>query len=60
MQKAIPFTTGTMAKRGVCLKSEAIEVPCPKCSAEAGSPCQGRRGPRITNHIQRHTARIAV
>lgn len=27
--------------------------PCPKCYALAGMPCQGRRGPRKSHHLER-------
>ena len=26
---------------------------CPRCHAAAGEPCQGRRGPRVSHHIER-------
>lgn len=28
-------------------------VACPRCGAPAGTPCQGRRGDRKANHLQR-------
>lgn len=31
----------------------SLTVDCPKCGAEAGSPCLGRRGPRRSMHQER-------
>lgn len=32
-----------------------MQVACPKCGAEVGHPCVGRRGPRKSYHKERHT-----
>lgn len=29
------------------------EVGCPFCGAAAGEPCKGKRGPRVSNHLER-------
>lgn len=44
---------------GMTYREEALKVGCPKCAAEAATPCQGRRGPRESAHHERHAAAIA-
>jgi hypothetical protein len=34
-------------------RAEVQRVICPRCKAEPSVPCQGRRGDRKANHIQR-------
>ncbi|MGJ8598069.1 zinc finger domain-containing protein [Sulfitobacter sp.] len=58
MNYAKPIQTDTMQRRQVVLAEEALEVACPKCYAQVGEPCQGRRGPRKNCHIERHHLRI--
>lgn len=58
MNYANPIQSDTMQRRQVVLAEEALEVSCPKCQAQVGEPCLGRRGPRKSRHIERHHARI--
>lgn len=45
------LTDGTFLTRERVV--EQASCPHPRCGAEAGSPCIGRRGPRVTAHVQR-------
>jgi hypothetical protein len=40
----------------VTARTEAEAVECPRCRALAGEACQGKRGPRVSMHLERHQA----
>lgn len=40
-------------------RERARTVRCPRCDAAPGDYCEGRNGPRISNHPERVTARLA-
>jgi hypothetical protein len=41
-------------------RTEALEVPCPRCNVKAGEPCEGARGPREAAHLERHRRRATT
>lgn len=50
-------SAGPDADRGVARRQPPRHVtrahPCPRCGAAPQEPCQGRRGPRKSHHIER-------
>ncbi len=55
---SLRITHSPLTRMEVVRRSEAIKVPCPTCGAAEQTPCQGRRGDRISFHIDRHQAYI--
>lgn len=38
-------------------RDELVDThPCPKCGAKRRGPCQGKRGPRVSCHVERWEA----
>lgn len=55
-----PATVFPLEQREVVLRTQAMEVRCPKCGAGVWQYCQGRKGARKSCHIERHQLRIQL